>query len=137
MDRKRGTSMIELGKTYPDKSGNSVRIICVDKLGDDPIIGLFTDLGTECVRTYQPNGSYCSMAHQFDLILPEDYSTYVDGEPVMVRNMHDEKWGKRNFACVNGGWPCTWTNGTKWHSYGGLVEWSQCRRPTAEELGEK
>ena len=137
MDRKRGTSMIELGKTYPDKSGNSVRIICVDKLGGDPIIGLFTDLGTECVRAYQPNGSYCRMAHQFDLILPEDYSTYVIDEPVMVRDRDEHDWSRRNFAEVENGKPCTWVSGTKWQSSDYTIPWDQCRRPTAEELGEK
>ena len=50
--------MIKLGETYKDKSGNDVRIICVDKRGEFPIVGIgsINHCGKEEVMTYTTGG---------------------------------------------------------------------------------
>lgn len=128
--------MIELGKTYPDKSGNSVRIICVDRTGGCPVIGLVA--GYE-IRCYSEDGVPNYIAPEYALVLPEDYSTYVIDEPVMVRDNDADYWRESHFAGIHNGRPCAFHGGaTSWTSNNKTAErWNQCRRPTKEEMGEK
>ena len=130
--------MIKLGETYKDKCGNDVRIICVDrKHPSHSIIGLIiVNDGYETHATFTKDGR-CNSS--FDLILPEDYSTYKIDEPIMVRDRDNEVWLRRYFAGVKDDKPCTWNCGaTSWSvsSPEGMFPWNQCRRPTKEELGE-
>lgn len=128
--------MIELNKTYQDKSGNSVRIICVDrKNATHPILGLVNEAD---IRGYTTAGKIYSSCPECNLIIPEDYSTYVIDEPVMVRDGDDEDWQRGHFAGMRDGSPCAFGYGaTAWSNDSCLVAWNQCRRPTKEELGEK
>ena len=134
--------MIKLGETYKDKSGNDVRIICVDKRGEFPIVGIVSinPRGKEEVMSYTSEGSYLVYeGSPHDLIIPEDYSTYVIDEPVMVRDTDEEMWLRRYFAGVKDDKPCTWCNGaTSWSvdSPEDMLAREQCRRPTKEELGK-
>ena len=124
--------MIELGKIYKDCEGNGVRIICVDRKGDWPVVGLIND---EVVRCYNENG--VERFSNYNLIIQEDYSMYKIDEPVMVREGDTSTWNKRHFAGVRNGKPCTWYCGnTSWShcDEGDAIPWSQCRRPTPEEL---
>ena len=131
--------MIERDKVYKDVSGADVRIICVDRRGDYPIVGLKTVSDVEHVCHYDSNGtaSICNTA--YDLILPEDYSTYKIDEPVMVRDYDSQTWDRRHFAGVKNGKPTAWLLGyTSWtNDEPDVRTWKQCRRPTPEELGEK
>ena len=135
--------MIKLGKTYKDKCGNDVRIICVDKRGEFPIVGIgsINHCDKEEVMTYTTGGTYwVREGSNYDLVLPEDYSTYIIDEPVMVRDGDEEMWFRRYFAGVKDDKPCTWCIGTTSWSVGSsenMLAWNQCRRPTKEELGEK
>ena len=131
--------MIELGKTYKDGNGNDARIVCTDRAGDYPVIGLLryaTD--HESIATYTATGMANLVAEStFDLIIPEDYSTYKIDEPVMVRDHDNEVWLRRYFAGVKADKPCAWDNGaTSWSvsSPDHMLAWEQCRRPTTEEL---
>ena len=134
--------MIKLGETYKDKSGNDVRIICVDKRGEFPIVGIVSinPRGKEEVMSYTSEGSYLVYeGSPHDLILPEDYSTYKVDEPVMVRDHDEGEWKRRYFAGVRGGKPCVFCGGATSWSVGSpdhMLVWNQCRRPTKEELGE-
>ena len=134
--------MIKLGETYKDKSGNDVRIICVDKRGEFPIVGIVSinPRGKEEVKTYTSEGSYLVYEDSpHDLILPEDYSTYIIDEPVMVRDNDEEMWLRRYFAGVKDDKPCAWVGGTTSWTSGdpkNITLWNQCRRPTKEELGK-
>ena len=134
--------MIKLGETYKDKSGNDVRIICVDKRGEFPIVGIasINPRGKEEVKTYTSEGSYLVYGNSpNDLILPEDYSTYKIDEPVMVWDHDEEGWLRRYFAGVKADKPCAWNDGaTSWSvdSPDHMLVWNQCRRPTKEELGK-
>ena len=134
--------MIKLGETYKDKSGNDVRIICVDKRGEFPIVGIVSinHRGKEGVMSYTSEGSYLVYEDSpHDIILPEDYSTYKIDEPVMVRDHDKEEWLRRYFAGVKSDKPCAWNDGATSWSVGSpdhMLFWDQCRRPTKEELGE-
>ena len=134
--------MIKLGETYKDKSGNDVRIICVDKRGEFPIVGIVSinPRGKEEVMSYTSEGSYLVYEDSpHDLILPEDFRTYKIDEPVMVRDRDEEEWLRRYFAGVKADKPCAWDNGaTSWSvgSPDNMLAWEQCRRPTKEELGK-
>ena len=133
--------MIKLGETYKDKSGNDVRIICVDrKHPTHSIIGLIiVNDGCETHATFTKDGQFhfgCNS--RFDLILPEDYSTYKIDEPVMVRDGDSSAWVRSYFAGVSpvDGRPCAWDKQrTSWTETTRIV-WNQCRRPTKEELGK-
>ena len=130
--------MIKLGETYKDKCGNDVRIICVDRQDDTPIVGLLMMEDREYLAGYTAGGQYIpDEPSANDLILPEDYSSYKIDEPVMVRDYDENLWSKRNFAGVKNGMPSTWSFGSKWQSNGTAHEWNQCRRPTKKEMGEK
>ena len=132
--------MIKLGETYKDKCGNDVRIICVDKRGNLPIVGIVSTEGCDkdYVETYTFEGKYLLYEDSdYDLILPEDFRTYKIDEPVMVRDSDEEGWLRRYFAGVKDDTPCAWTDGATSWSVGfsdDLLAWNQCRRPTPEEL---
>ena len=133
--------MIKLGETYKDKSGNDVRIICVDKRGEFPIVGIVSinPRGKEEVKTYTSEGSYLVYEDSpHDLIPPEDFRTYIIDEPVMVRDGDSSAWVRSYFAGVSpvDGRPCAWDKQrTSWTETCRVV-WNQCRRPTKEELGK-
>ena len=129
--------MIELNKVYKDRSGNDVRIICVDRQDDTPIVGLLMMEDGEYLACYTAGGQYIpDEPSANDLILPEDFRTFAIDEPVMVRNDDNGSWRRRYFAGVDGhGNPRTYRVGkTKWSSKGDYTVWLQCRRPTKEEL---
>ena len=132
--------MIKLGETYKNKCGNDVRIICVDKRGGLPIVGIVSSNHCDKVMTYTTGGtSWVREGSDYDLIIPEDFSMFEVDEPVMVRDIYGEMWLRRYFAGVKDDKPCTWCNGaTSWSvDYSeDMLAWEQCRRPTKEELGE-
>lgn len=132
--------MIELNKVYKDRRGNDVRIICVDRQDDTPIVGLLMMEDVEYLACYTAGGQYIpDEPSANDLILPEDYSTYKIDEPVMVRINDESTWFRAYFAGVQDGKPTAWANGvTSWTRLNKpAIAWNQCRRPTPEELGEK
>ena len=135
--------MIKLREVYKDRCGSDVRIICVDKRGEFPIVGIVSinPRGKEDVMSYTSEGSYLVYEDSpNDLILPEDFRTYIIDEPVMVRDGDEDEWLRRYFAGVRGGKPCVFCGGaTSWSMDrpSDILPWSQCRRPTKEELGEK
>lgn len=66
------------------------------------------------------------------------YADFKIDDPVMVKNNSDPSWFKRYFAGVDCyGCPLTFSDaGTSWTSNRTII-WSQCRRPTEEELNSK
>ena len=134
--------MIKLGEVYKDRCGSDVRIICVDKQGNLPIVGIVNTEGCDkgYVESYTFEGKYLLYEDsEYDLILTEDFRTYKIDEPVMVRDNDEEEWLHKHFAGVKEDKPCTWNCGTTSWSVGSpedMFPWNQCRRPTKEELGE-
>jgi len=65
-------SQFEVGKTYKDRLGNSVRIIGTRKHPTHPLVGVcrFEANETEGVRTYTENGQLLCEPREHDLIPP-------------------------------------------------------------------
>ena len=124
--------MIELGKTYKDCYGTDMRIICVDRGGYWSVVGL---VDNDILRIYTAEGKLNkSDESPYDLIIPEDYSTYKVDEPVMVRASEANEWKRMHFADVVNGMPYAWVNGETSWTTNTAGNWNQCRRPTTEEL---
>lgn len=73
--------MFVVGKTYKNRYGDQVRIICTDsKAYGHPIVGLLADGSREVLQTYAENGGWCATHyhHQRDLM------PGVIDEPVFV-----------------------------------------------------
>ena len=132
--------MIKLGETYKDGLDRDVRIICVDRQDDTPIVGLLMMGYREYLVGYTAGGQYIpDEPSANDLILPEDFRTYKIDEPIMVRDSDKGEWLRRYFAGVKADKPCAWDYGaTSWSvsSPDHMPAWNQCRRPTKEELGK-
>lgn len=65
---------IELGKTYFNTAGRSVRIICVDRVFNNyPAVGLIAieGVGTEVMCSYSMDGE--AQPGHYDLIVPQRY----------------------------------------------------------------
>ena len=71
--------MLEVGRTYKDKGGRDVRIICTDaalvKHGNPtPVIGLIKGEREDHIGYYGPAGGRTDLTHsEFDLILPRRF----------------------------------------------------------------
>ena len=107
-------------------NGMEVRIICFDKTGRYPIVGLvMMKDGVEDLYTYSENGRENSFENSFDLHIEvptyyRDYSNFkpCKWQPCLVRNGLEEQWNVRVCAGVNkcsdaifyrfGGGACTW-----------------------------
>lgn len=92
---------IELGKTYFNTAGRSVRIICVDRVSDNyPAVGLIAiePVGTEVIWGYSMDGE--AQPGHYDLIVPQRYvclddvlevmRSHVQRRTVGVDQMRDE-----------------------------------------------
>jgi len=126
--------MISMDKTYKTRDGCDVRIACVNAGSNAPVVAVVND---ETV-SYSANGRFFkSINHEsvWDLIEVSPYADFTIDEPVMVRKFGG--WVKRHFAGVTDmGSPKVWDAGfTSWTSEEQPnAFWSECRRPTAEEL---
>lgn len=123
---------IEMNKKYKTRSGIDVRIICVDKGGKYPVVGIVG----ENIRTFTETG-VSSLYDDLDLVEISPFADFKDGDPVMVRNIDSDMWLRRYFSHVHlldNHIVYTYIAGaTKW-SGTCVNDWAQCRRPTAEEL---
>lgn len=101
---------IELAKKITNKevkgrivngNGMEVRIICFDKTGNYPIVGLvMMKDGVEDLYTYSENGRENSFENSFDLHIevPTYYKDYSNFEPCkrqicVVRDSEENEWG--------------------------------------------
>lgn len=123
-----------MNKKYKTRSGLDVRILCTDKEGMYSVVGIVDGE----VLSWNSNGEFLTyLESDFDLIEQKPYSDFKVDDPVMVRDSDGDCWIPRHFSHVDkDGYACAW--------YGGMTSytsdtystnpWSQCRRPTEEEL---
>ena len=72
----------------------------------------------------------------YDLIEIQPFEDFKDGDPVMVRDYDEKEWQRKYFKEAKNGKAVCYVGGqTKWTTDGYAIGWSQCRRPTPEELG--
>ena len=65
------TETIDMSKTYTTRNGMPVRILCVDKPGEMPVVALVDRGGVESIETYTARGKWLTddaNAYAFDLI---------------------------------------------------------------------
>jgi len=131
---------IEMDKKYKTRDGQSVRILCTDRLDRNyPVIAL-TGANEELIVTYTSEGRCSDGGHDrlYDLVERTAWDDFQVDEPVMVRDKDDSEWERRYFAGVTKeGRPSTWRSGvTSWTNMDGcpISCWDECRRPTAEEI---
>lgn len=130
--------MISMNKKYKTRSGQSVRVLCVDRPDAKyPVIALVGDHGS--VETFSIEGTYCPDvgSGELDLIEVPPCADFKIDDPVMVRDEY--KWYRRHFAGVSeDGFPLAFYQGTTSFTrpYNALLpeQWKECRRPTDEEM---
>lgn len=132
---------LDLGKTYVDRDGRRVRIICTDRVSADgvPVIGLikFSD-GHESICTYAEDGlSAVSIIRE---TTPWD-NLQIDDLVFVWDNYPTTEDGLRHFSGLNVyGYPTTFNNGansaTVTDKYG-ITTWEHCRKATPEEINER
>lgn len=86
--------VIKVGDKLKTREGSDVRIICTDKLGPMPIVGLIKFRGKteELERAFYPNGDY-SVRHEesnLDLILPQPKTKRV--APYLQKTIPSAPW---------------------------------------------
>jgi len=128
--------LISMDKEYT-KGGDPVRILCIDRKGDYPVVVLINDKNNiEPIQTFTAEGSFVrdEVNPAKDLIEVKKWDQFKIDDPVMVRT-NSEHWSKRYFAGVDEGKPTTFLSGaTSWSKEGGICYWRECRKPTEEEL---
>lgn len=71
----------KLGQTYRTKSGRRVRIVAVDRVGPQPIVGLYAPAGSDRVEAtayYNANGTYLTQGGSDHDLLPQTRVGYVN-----------------------------------------------------------
>ena len=112
------TKKIEIGKQYRTRSGHNVRILCVDRFGDYPVVALIDNIS---LLAFTKTGQYhkSEQSTEYDLI---EYNPAQDlklDQAIWVKDCNDTEWYPRHFKGVssNGNVEC-WTEGRTSHTAG-------------------
>jgi hypothetical protein len=129
--------MISMDKKYKTVSGNSVRVLCVDRLGDYPVVALITPTNdnTEFLHSFFKTGK-SSMSMAYDLVEVQPWDDLKKGDYIFVRDHIDNFWVPRIFHKIEDNKLWCYGNG-KCEFTKGLTEdrsWQYFRLPTKEEL---
>lgn len=124
---------IKLDGKYRTKGGVKVRrVLCVDRNKEDfPVVVEFENGD---IYTYPIDGR--SSHTIWSLVEVKPYEDFKIDDPVMVKATHENFWRKRHFAGVDSlGRPLAYKHGeTSWTSTLEPMPWTECRKPTKEEL---
>lgn len=100
---------IEMGKKYRTLNGFPVRVLCIDKLGEFPVVGLVDD---RVIESWTADGSVAFSFNCSESLALVEVSPYEDipiDTPGWARL--GNSWTTRYFAGVLGGRPMTWLGG--------------------------
>lgn len=132
---------IDMNKKYRTRSGNEVRVLCVDRQSYDgfPVVYLRKSCDVEFTEVCSENGKYYydETPSGLDLIEVSPYEDFEINDIVMVRNEDIYMWKRRHFAGVDedGRALCFHNGASSWTSDSiSTNAWNQCRRPTLEEI---
>lgn len=106
---------IELGKTYVNGRGEKFRIVSLDGLKGEEVIGVCDDPGF--VRSFSLSGGF---EHDY-WSLVEEYNPWNDVKvdtPIWGRDINVDEWLPRHFAMYFNGKVYAWSNGATSHSSG-------------------
>lgn len=104
---------IEMGKKYRTRDGRDVRILCVDRKHEFPVVGLFDYQGEEHVYAWMSEGFHAGagVKNSLDLVEVSPYADIPIDAPGWARD-HGREWVPRYFAGVSGsGKPMAWVDG--------------------------
>lgn len=118
---------IEMGKKYRTRDGRDVRILCVDRTGELPVVGLMPVVGLvggkEDVLSWTIDGLWALSDNPNDLIEISPYSDIEIDAPGWARE--GKEWYPRHFAGVENGVPMTWKNGCTSHTAQAKTSWDE------------
>ena len=128
--------MISMDKKYKTAIGNSVRILCINRNAEYPVVALVQDPdGTEHIQTYTPAGEHFSRLTYY-LVEVQPWDDLKKGDRIFVRDHINNFWIPRIFHKVSDNKLWCFGNG-KCEFTKGLSEdrsWRYFRLPTKEEL---
>ena len=125
---------IEMGKKYRTRDGRDVRILCVDRTGELPVVGLMPVVGLvggkEDVLSWTIDGLWALSDNPNDLIEIPPYSDIEIDTPGWARdvdkNSPDHEWTEAHFARVGGnGKPICFAFGRTSHTTQATFEWDE------------
>jgi len=132
---------IDMNKKYRTRSGNEVRVLCVDRQSYDgfPVVYLRKFCDAEFIEVCLENGKFYTneIPSGLDLIEVSPYEDFEINDIVMVRDRDTDMWKRRHFAGVDedGRALCFPNGASSWTSDSiSTNAWNQCRRPTLEEI---
>ena len=131
------SNLISMDKKYKTRCGYPVRILCVDRKDDRPVLFLYTINDSEIACRASSTGKVDWTDTDYDLVEVSPYEDFKKDDKVMVSE-DGIIWYKRYFshATVKGAY--VFDNGnTSWtEPNGDTTNWLYCRKPTQEELGD-
>ena len=131
-----------MGKKYKQRNGAPVRVLCIDNGCPTYPVVAATEEGA--LFMYTAEGKFHSdtnLLSGIDLVEDTPYADFKVDDKVMVRDADHHTWNRRYFSHINSeGFPVCFSEGvTSWVAAASSFHstfWKQCRKPTAEELGE-
>ena len=113
---------IEMGKEYRTRDGRKVRLLCVDRKADQPVVAILVNaIGTENVETFSSTGGYhlIDADSKFNLVEYKPWSEVPKYTPAWVRDSENNRWAISMFMefriqdgrplfTANGGHAVTW-----------------------------
>lgn len=123
---------VSMDKKYKTKSGDAVRILCVDsKHPTYPVVALVDDDGDDVIHSYTSSGKFCSGSiSEADLIEVPEWGDFKLDDKVLVRDSEQEDWVRRYFSHVgDDGHPYTFQGGlTSWSNDDCPIGWKFCKK---------
>lgn len=127
--------MIDITKKYRTRSGQEMRILCVDILDAAyPVLAMDATLGY--VYAYTLTGKYNrNLDSPFDLIEINQWDSWKIDDLIKVRDFLTSNWRYRHFAGVRDGKVCCWAMGqTSLTNDGNYSAWTYAELVGSEEL---
>lgn len=117
--------MISMDKQYRTRDGRKVRVLCVDRVGNYPVVALLGD--GESLFTFTAEGKHFpeSGKHYLDLVEHPPAPDWPINHPIWVRDFDFETWHPRHFAKYEDGRVYTWEDGRTSHTTQYTSHWDQ------------
>lgn len=131
--------MIDMKKKYRTRSDLLVRILCVDRVSDHPVVYLVMSGGEECVITTTIEGKVFSNSdvdRDMDLIEIQPFEGFKTDDLVVVWDGLLGLKQFRYFSHTEDGYVVCFVSGTSYCNSGFYV-WTNCRKATPEEIKSK
>jgi hypothetical protein len=135
--------MITMDKNYQTRSGLPVRIICVDRKGEYPVVAIANEddgtggyiIDTTIDGAYVYVVGFAQEYDQYDIIEIDLMKDVQVDDKILVRDSVIDDWQKKHYAGKDDNFYYTWPHGTtSWstgfHSEIDRVGWKLAKLPT-------